>query len=201
MIESNIQPFGYTEMYEWDNPPEHKNRLGRLVTFSKDMPDKICYAKGDDFILGVTTVCAVDTSDDPDEWKYSYLCNEYGDLYMKKERLAVGTKQYDQHLEINYIRTYPWEHFIKIESPHLDKEKKYVKRSSRQEWVRVCLTGKTIALDNGKCKPGDWCCAYSGKVKDMYGTVVPWNQKTMKDKKKFYVLNRLSENTIMILVK
>lgn len=199
MAEINIQGFGYAEMYEWKEIPEHKNRLGRFVTFDKEEKSKITYAHNNDYLIGVTTVCAQDTSDDPDEWKYSYLCNEYGDLYLQKEKLAVGAKQYDQYLEMNYIRTYPWEHFIKIPNKYLDKEKKYVKRSNRPEWVRVTLVGKAIVKDNGKCKPGDFCTVYSGKIKDLYGTAVPATEKTKNSK--YYVIDRLSENTILVLLK
>lgn len=199
MAEINIQGFGYAEMYEWKEIPEHKNRLGRFVTFDKEEKSKITYAHNNDYLIGVTTVCAQDTSDDPDEWKYSYLCNEYGDLYLQKEKLAVGAKQYDQYLEMNYIRTYPWEHFIKIPNKYLDKEKKYVKRSNRPEWVRVTLVGKAIIKDNGKCKPGDFCTVYSGKIKDLYGTAVPATEKTKNSK--YYVIDRLSENTILVLLK
>lgn len=199
MREDNIQGFGYTEMYEWADVPEHKNRLGRFVTFDTKNPKLIKFAHNNDEILGITTVCAEITSDDPDEWKYAYLCNEFGDLYLQKERLAVGTKQYDQMMEMNYIKTYPWEHYIKINNKHYDKEKQYVKRSNRSEWVRVNLLGKTIVLDNGKCEAGKYCTVYQGKIKDLWGTAIPAD-KTCKTKK-FYVLERLSDNTILILNK
>jgi len=200
MNADNIQEFGYTEMYEWAVVPNNEARLGRFVTFDKEKHNMIVPAHNNDFILGVTTVCATDTSDDPEEWKFSYLCNEYGDLYLKKERLAVGTKQYDQFNEMNYIRTYPWEHYIKIENKYLEKDKKYVKRSKRVEWIRVNLVGKTIVKDNGECKPGQFCTVYSGKLKENWGTAVPYDEKKSKNKK-FYVLDRLSENTILILNK
>ena len=199
MREDNIQGFGYTEMYEWADVPEHKNRLGRFVTFDTKNPKLIKFAHNNDEILGITTVCAEITSDDPDEWKYAYLCNEFGDLYLQKERLAVGTKQYDQMMEMNYIKTYPWEHYIKINNKHYNKEKQYVKRSNRSEWVRVNLLGKTIVLDNGKCEAGKYCTVYQGKIKDLWGTAIPAD-KTCKTKK-FYVLERLSDNTILILNK
>ena len=199
MQENNIQSFGYAEMYEWKEVPQHKDRLGRFITFDSEDHNKIKFAHNDDYLIGVTTVCATDVSDDPDEWKYAYLCNEYGDLYLKKERLAVGAKQYDQFLEMNYIRTYPWEHYIKIDNKFLDKSKKYVKRSNRPEWVRVNIIGKCIVKDNGKCKPGEFCTVYSGKIKDLYGTAVPATNKTKNNK--YYVIDRLSDNTILILFK
>ena len=199
--DNNIQKFGYTEMYEWVPNIDLDNRIARFVTFDKDYPDRIRLAHDNDNIIGVSTVCALTTSDDPDEWKYSYLCNEFGDLYLKKERLAVGTKVYDQKMEMNYIKTYPWEHFIKIESQYLDKNKEYVKRSIRKEWIRVNLIGKVIVKDNGECKPGEYCTVYSGKVKELWGTAIPYDSKSKSKKQKFYVLHRLSDKSILILNK
>lgn len=200
MTDDNIQKFGYTEMYEWSELPLQENRLGRFVTFDKNNPNKINLAHDDDYIAGISTICAQDTSDDPQEWKYSYMCNEYGDLYLQKERLAVGTKQYDQFKEMNYIRTYPWEHFIRIENQYINKELKYVPRTRRQEWIRVNLLGKVIVKDNGKCLPGEFCTVYNGKIKELFGTAIPYD-KDKNTNKKFYVLERLSENTILILNK
>ena len=194
----NIQEFGYTEMYEWAVVPNNDARLGRFVTFDKEKHNMIVPAHNNDFILGVTTVCAADTSDDPEEWKFAYLCNEYGDLYLRKEKLAVGEKVYDQLNEINYIRTRPWEHFITIDNKYYDKNKKYVKRTNRGEWIRVTLMGKTIVYDNGKCTPGEWCTPYTGKFKEDFGIAVP---ATEKSKNKYYVLERLSDKTILIFYK
>ena len=198
MNETNIQTFGYTEMYEWKETPEHKDRLGRFMTFDKSEKSKVKFAKDSDYIIGVSSVCAIETSDDPDEWKYAYLCNEYGDLYLQKERLAVGAKQYDQMMEMNYIRTYPWEHFVRIPNKYFDENQQYVKRSNRPEWVRVTLVGKAIVKDNGKCKPGTFCSPYNGKIKDLHGTAV---ESGKYSKNKFYVIDRLSENTILVLIK
>lgn len=194
-----IQKFGYSEMYEWEEVPDNKNRLGRFVTFSTQYPDRIVAVNKDSqYILGVTTVNSVIDSDNPNEWKYKNLCNEYGDLYLKKEKLAVGQKIYDQLNEMNYIQTRPWEHFITIDNKYYKPDAKYVKRTSRAEWIRVNLLGKVIVEDNGKCEAGSWCTPYTGKLKERFGTAVP---ATEKSKNKFYVLERLSSNTILIINK
>lgn len=194
-----IQDFGYSEMYEWYEVPQPAFRLGRFVTFSKNDSTKIVpVSKEDQFIIGVSTINSAFDSDDPDEWKYKNMCNEYGDLYLTEEKLAVGTKTYDQLNEMNFIRTYPWKHLVKIENKLYDKTKKYVKRSNREEWVRVNLMGKVIVFDDGKCKPGEWCKPYTGKMKELQGSAVPANEN---DKQKFYVMCRLSAKTIVILNK
>lgn len=199
MNDDLIQKFGYSEMYEWNEVPDNSTRLGRFVTFSKDNSVKISKAHRDnDYIIGVTTVNATMDSDNPDEWKYKNMCNQYGDLYLRKEKLAVGEKVYDQLNEINYIRTRPWEHFITIDNQYYNKDLKYVKRTNRGEWTRVNILGKCIVFDDGKCNPGEWCTFYKGKIKENYGSAIP---ATNEDTQKWYVLERLSDTTILILFK
>lgn len=194
-----IQKFGYTEMYEWEEVPDNSHRLGRFVTFSKNNSSKIIpISKENQYVVGITSVNSVIESDNPNEWKYKSICNEYGDLYLQKEKLAVGEKVYDQLNEINYIRTRPWEHFITIDNKYYDKEAKYVKRTNRAEWIRVTLLGKAIVYDGGKCTPGEFCTPYIGKIKEDFGMAVP---ATEKSKNKYYVLERLSDSTILILYK
>lgn len=195
-----IQEFGYSEMYEWENIPEQENRFARFVTFSKENPVQIeLYGKSDeDFVLGVSTINSMIDSDDPDEWKYKYMVTDVGDVLLQKEKLAVGTKQYDENLEMAFIRTYPWEHYIKINNKDFDSSKQYVKRSNRQEWVRINLLGKVILHDDGTCKQGEYCKPYVGKIKDKYGCAVP---ATKDDKNKFYVLGRITNDTILIVNK
>lgn len=198
MNEDIIQKFGYSEMYEWMNVPEPEFRLGRFVQFSKEHPGKIERYHNGDFILGVSTICSSFESDNPDHWKYAYMCNEYGDMYLQKERLAVGIKQYDQQNELSFIKTQPWEHLIQIENEAFKKDQQYIKRTNRAEWIRVNLMGKVIIKDNGECKAGDYCQPYIGKLKDFWGTAVPYDGNTDF---KYYVVGRISDSTIMIINK
>lgn len=193
-----IQNFGFSEMYEWSDTS--KIIIGAFVSFDSDSPSRIIpYGYGNNKeILGITTVNSVIESDNPDRWKYAYMCNEVGDIYLQKEKLAVGQKVYDQVLELNYIQTRPWEHYIPIENKYLDKNKEYIPRTKRGEWVRVNLLGKVIVRDNGECKPGQYCQPYTGKLIKNFGTAVPATDENVK---KYYVLERLSQNTILILNK
>lgn len=198
--EIQIQEFGYSEMYEWLSVPEHENRYARFVTFSKDDPSKIVlYGENDStYILGITSINSVIDSDNPSEWNYKYMITDIGDIVLQKEQLAVGVKQYDENLEMAFIRTYPWEHLIKIENTQYDPSKTYVKRTNRQEWIRVNLLGKCIVRDNGECIEGQYCKPYSGKLTELYGTAVP---ATEDDNNKFYVITRISDNAILIVNK
>lgn len=200
MNDDLIQKFGYSEMYEWENIPQNKIPHGNFVTFSKSYPNKIeLYGKSEnDLVLGITTICSVCDSNNPDEWHFKNYVNEFGDTYLQKEVLAVGCKEYDQYNEISYISTKPWEHLIPITNKQYNPELQYVKRTNRKEWVRVNLLGKCIVYDNGNCKPGDYCMPYVGKIKDLFGSAIPYDGSS---KNKYYVLERVSNNTIMIINK
>lgn len=192
-----INKVGYSEMYEWAKIPD--NIFGVFVTFDDREPNKIIPTKSaSDSILGITTIQSTVESDNPDHWKYSYLCNEVGDRYLKKERIGIGVKEYDQVNELSYIHTMPMDHFVEVHTPQYDKDREYVPRTARREWVRVNLIGKVIVLDNGECKPGEWCEPYTGKEKKNFGHAVPADFS--RPGTKFYVLQRLTEKSIEIVM-
>lgn len=198
MNEDLIQKFGFSEMYEWSTLPEPNAKFGRFVQFDTKNPDKVKLCTNINEAIGITTINSVIDSDNPEEWAAKNLSNEYGDVYLRNERLAVGTKEYDQNYEMAFIRTKKWDHLIPINNPRYVPNAQYVKRSNRQEWIRVNLIGKCIVEDNGKCVPGQYCTLYNGKVKAKYGTVIPAPEKS---KKKFYVIKRLTAKTVLILNK
>lgn len=193
-----IQNFGFCEMYEFSDESSIDSKYGKFVQFDPENPDKIILCKDPEKVLGITSINSLIDSDDPEYWAASFLRNEYGDAYMKKEILSIGEKQYDQVNEMSYIATKPYINFTPIETEGLDKSIKYVKRSNRKEWVRVNLMGKCIVEDNGKCIPGKYCTIYKGKDKKRQGTAIP---ATLKSTIKYYVLKRISDNTILILNK
>ncbi len=200
-LKGAIQPFGYTEMYEWYVPPtDPTRRLGVFVQFSKRSPDKIeIYDDPSSCLVGVTTVCAASTSDDPDSWSYAYKHDAIGDYYVKLERLAVGIKQYDQDLEMSYMKTQPYDHYVKVINQLYDPSRKYVKRSKRVEWTRVSILGKAIVRDDGSCIPGEYC---TPKISDDYSECgLATRYLDGMDGPRFYVMQRVTDNSVMILIK
>ena len=199
MNEKLVNKFGISEMYEWNIYPGNENKFGRFVQFNKINTDKInlAYDKDSD-IIGVSTVNYTVVSDNPDDWHLRYLTNEFGDTFMQKERLAVGNKVYDQVEEFSYIRTFPFEQYIPIQNEKYNRNLQYSKRTNRNEWVAVTMIGKVIVVDNGKCKPGEYCVPQFSEITEKAGVAVPGNKD---DKNSYYVLNRVSPNTIMILIK
>lgn len=196
-----INPFGYAELYEWQKYPGDANRFARFVQFDKNLHDRICLARDKDMpIIGVSSINYVTTSNNPENWHARYKCNEYGDIYMRKERLAVGKKNYDQLNEFSYIMTFPYEQYIPVENENFDTKlsKSYKPRIERLEWSSVVLCGKAIVKDDGNCSPGNWCKPKYSDNYDEAGIATPCNKD---DNNSFYVMQRISDHSIMILVK
>ena len=193
-IDKLMNKFGYSEMYEWSELFEFNIvPYGRFVSFDNNEPGKIKLANNDDNIIGVTTINSVITSDDPNEWQGKYLCNEYGDCFLQKKDKAAAVNAYDDINEMPYIATYKDSEVVPVVNDTFDKSRIYKKRSERPEWVRVNLLGKCIVVDDGNCKPGGYCT-----VSKEGGIAVPCDDI---EPKKYYVIDRLTDNTIMIFFK
>lgn len=198
-VDNYINKVGFSEMYEWNEIPA-ESPYGLFVGISDTDPNKIDLVKSSDCkqILGVTTIQSTVTSDDPETWKYAYMCNEVGDKFLKNEMIAIGVEEYDQIEEFSYISTKPFKHFVQVPNKYFDQSKEYVPRSKRREWVRVNLIGKCIVRDNGECQPGEYCQPNTtGKSKIMRGWATPANMN--ENGWKFFILRRLTQNTIEIL--
>lgn len=215
-----INEFGYSEMYEWKGgkpefPEVYKEgfnnnvKFGKFVQFATNAVEeqlddhaKVKYDKIElfhnnvDGYAGVTTPNTAFNSNNPSEWHDKFISNEFGDKYVRKERLAVGNCVYEQNNEIQIMQTRPWEHYAPINHPNFDKEKKYVKRTDRDEWIMVNIMGKCVVEDNGECIPGKCCTPYVGPFKDMWGKAIPADSNS---KLRFFVLERISPRTIMIM--
>lgn len=197
MNDKLIQPIGYTEMYEWSKIPE-QNRFGLFVQFNKHYPDLIePYHSEDGVLAGVSSICSVVESDNPEQWKYAYMCNAVGDVFVKEETIAVGIKCYDQHNEMSYMSTRPYKHYVKVPNKYLDSSRQYVPRTDRKEWVRVTLLGKALVRDDGTLRAGQFCMPYTGDDMQKAGTAVAWDGKS---KNKFYVLERMTDSTVQMVI-
>jgi len=195
-IDKLMNKFGYSEMYEWSELFKYDIvPYGRFVTFDQNEPGKIKLANDNDYIIGVTTINTVMTSDDPEEWGGKYLCNEFGDILLQSKDKAVAVNAYDDIEELPYIATLKETQIVPVINEQYDKELTYIKRSDRNEWIRVNLLGKCIVVDNGECQPGKYCTV--GKN----GIAIPFIPFGTYNKNRYYVIDRLTENTIMIFFK
>ena len=185
--------FGYSEMYEWSELFNYNIvPFGRFVTFSKKESGKIILANDNDFIIGVITINSACVSDDPNEWQGKYLCNQYGDILLEEKNIGHAENAYDDNEEFKYIKTVYNKQVGPVINEHYNNKLSYVKRSNRNEWVRVNLLGKCIVVDDGTLNAGDWCTV----GKDGIATHVH-----MHSINRYYVIDRLTEETIMIFFK
>lgn len=192
--------YGYSEMFEWETTPDSLLKFGHFVQFSNNDSSKIELYNGGD-LIGVAVASSYINSNDPDYWEKRDSFNNVGDKLLQTETLSVGNKVYDHNREFAFIRTFKWEHLIPIVSNEYKENNEYVKRTARNEWVRVNLQGRAIVIDNGLCKPGDYCMPNTSdsKIKTDWGTAVPYVEG--ESKYKFKVMSRFSDNSVVILNK
>lgn len=200
MAEDMFQRFGYTEMYEWQtNPDNLEDRFGLFVQFSKTEPDKIEKYDGTGVFCGVTSCCFTDISDNPNEWHGKYKKNDDGAYILEKKYIAVGNKAYDQNREMNIVRTFPYQVTKKIVSDIYNSNKQYIPRLNRIEWSPICLVGKCIVQATSDVKAGGYCKPIISDNYEECGKATVWHDGDTEPK--FYVLSRISENSVEILLR
>lgn len=197
---------GFSEMFEWGEESlinqtksdKSKNNIVyhcKLVQFNDKYPNTVIRARTTKNIVGISTINSCITASNPNIWPYAYVINEYGDLYLQNKDIGEGKKTYDPINEMSIMQTYKKQVIVPLKNPEYDLNKLYVKRNFRNEWCNVVILGKAIIEDNGKCKPGKYCTLYKGNDENKYGTVIPAKKN---DDFKLYVLQRLSDNTIIV---
>jgi len=195
--------FGISELFEWgeeikidkEHPEDQIQFICKLVQFSEQYPHTVIRARNTKNLVGISTINSEIKASNPQEWSGKYLMNEYGDLYLKQEDSAYGVKEYDSVNEFSYISTKQKTLHIPLINSNYDPDREYLPRTKRPEWVTVTLLGKAIIEDNGQCKAGEYCTLYKGDDEKLFGTVIP---ATDEDTFKLYVLQRISDHTIIV---
>ena len=196
-IDNLKNKFGYSEMYEWSELFDYSIvPCGRFVAFDNNSQGKIRLGHTSDYIIGVTTINTVCTSDDPDEWNGKYLSKEYGDILLQEKNVINTKEHYDDKEEFSYITTYNDTEIVPIINDDYKKELEYSKRSNRQEWISVNILGKCIVEDDGSCMPGKFCTVGENGIAKLTDT-----SHGMPYVNKWYVIARISDHTILIFFK
>ena len=186
-IENLINKFGYSEMYEWSELFKYDIiPFGRFVSFDKNEPGKIKLANDNDSIIGVTTINSTITSDDPNEWQGKYLCNQYGDILLHE------SQNNSQNDEKQYSGSIINKQVIPIINEYYNPKLNYIKRSNRNEWVRVNIIGKCIIVHDGTINSGDICTIGKNGI----GTLA-----SNMSRHTYYVIDKLTDKTALIFFK
>lgn len=170
---------GYGEMFEVldDNLIE----CGHFVTLDGRKIKKA--NKDSDYILGITSLKpAILACNNDVRWKKKYLTDEWGTIQYEEKYMEEIKDKNGRVLVPAYTVKQP------IINPNWDKDRPYVPRTLRDEWVAVIMLGEVIVRDNGECVVNGYC-----KCGDD-GIAVPSNFG-------YRVIERLDNNRIIIIFK
>lgn len=163
----------YAEYFEWlDGNLDGEDRRGRFVKLDGE---KILLAESiDDDILGIVSGNPSVVGDSyEDQWQGQYLTDIYGELLTEDYTDEDGTTRK-----------------VWVLNPDYDPEKVYVPRSERREWSAVGMMGKLIVIDDGTCRPNDYCVPTTGGI-----------ATRSEGRVGYRVLSRVDETHIKVLIK
>ena len=175
-------------MFEWaDNNEQKEDRRGLFVSLNGT---KISLASNINEVLGIVSadpsVCG-DVQDD--QWKGMYLYDIFGTPIYEEYNEEYDTDEIDENGEkVKAIRKQKRQKL----NPDYDPNVVYIPRSERPEWDAVGLLGKLVMVDDGSASVG----AYVQPALDGSGKATAADSVT-----KFYVMERLDENHIRVLIK
>ena len=176
----------YAEYFEWeDGNPNNEDRVGLLVTIQGE---KIRLANMGEEILGVVSGTAAVIGDTAEwEWQEKYLRDKFGRVIWEPvEQFVEEYNEETGETEKFSIGFIPQRKL----NPNYDPEQEYVSRAKRKEWDTIGMLGKLHVIDDGSCKVGEYA-------------TVGLNGKAMisLSKTNMYVMKRIDETTILVLLK
>ncbi|OPJ65036.1 peptidase G2 autoproteolytic cleavage domain-containing protein [Clostridium oryzae] len=178
-INMNCSTGGYAEMFETLNGASID--CGYFVTLDGRRIRKVMTR--DKFILGVTTITPGVTGNGQDiRWKNKYLTDEWGRIKYEDVLIPSVKDQYGNELCSERTERRP------MINPKWDKDKQYIPRALRNEWVYVSLLGQVPVRDDGSCKVNGYCVPNSNAV-------------ATTSSRGYRVIERLSSNQVVILLR
>ena len=176
----------YAEYFEWeDGNPNNEDRVGLLVTIQGE---KIRLANMGEEILGVVSGTAAVIGDTAEwEWQEKYLKDKFGRVIW--EPVEQFIEQYNDETGETEAISVGFMPQRKL-NPNYNPEQEYVPRAERKEWDTIGMLGKLHVIDDGSCEVGGYA-------------TVGLNGKAMNSftKTNMYVMKRIDETTILILLK
>lgn len=163
----------YAEYFEWlDGNLNNEDRRGRFVKLDGE---KILLAESvEDDILGVVSGNPSVIGDSyEDQWRGQYMTDIYGEPLTEDYTDEDGTTRK-----------------VWVLNPDYNPDKPYVPRSDRQEWSAVGMMGKLIVIDDGTCKPNDYCVPTTGGI-----------ATRSEGRVGYRVLSRIDDAHIKVLIK
>jgi len=176
----------YAEITEWaDGNSNNEDRVGRFVCMegekmrfanSKDVRSRIGVVSADPAVVG---------DNYSEDWCGKYKTDIFG---RKLTQVVHHEAEYDENgkLLTKACDSVEW-----ILADDYDDTKEYVRREERQEYDYFGLLGKLIVIDDGTCEAGGYCYPNDEAVAT----------KELDENKGFYVMSRIDETHIKILLR
>jgi hypothetical protein len=182
----------YAEMMEWlDGNSANDDRRG---LFAYVEGDKIRLATSDDIdksrigIISATPAVVGDNYDD--DWCDKYLTDVFGVILIHKVHHDAEYRVNEETNEKICIQE-AYDAIEPILNPDYDPKQKYISRAERPEYDYWSFIGKLVAVDDGTCVAGGYCCPSEN------GIATSCTDST----KGFYVMERLDDTHIRVLMK
>lgn len=190
----------YSEMFEWsDGNPDNEDRRGLFAYVENN---KIRLATSDDIDrtrLGIISAAPAIVGDNYDEdWCGKYMTDIFGQVLTRRvhheakyELVEKIDPETNEMITENICICSAYDTTEPILNPNYDPEQKYVSRAERPEYDRWSFIGKLVAVDDGTCVAGGYCCPSEN------GIATACTDST----KGFYVMERLDDTHIRVLMK
>lgn len=189
----------YAEMFEWvDGNPDNEDRRG-LFAYIENGKMRLASANDTDKRrLGVISARPAVVGDNfDDSWCGKYLTDIYGAVltqivHHEAEEYTVMVKDPEtgeRVLKTGIIEAYDAEE--PILNPDYDPEREYIPRAQRKEYDCWAFLGKLVVRDDGTCQAGGYCYPGTGGI----------STACDDESKGFYVMERLDETHIRVLIK
>ena len=190
----------YAELIKpwFDDNEENEDRVGYFVTI-KD--GKLYKANEGDYIVGITSgnPSVIGNGDEDYYWRYDrdkfnrILMEDVPEIVQKVDE--NNNPMYDENHEPIYEETGNIIPNARMKlNPNYDSSKQndYIPRSERKEWDYVGMLGVLPVRDDGTCIPGSFCkCKENGIA----------TAATGEEKYSYFVIERIDEETVSIILK
>lgn len=176
----------YAEITEWeDKNPDNEDRVGRFVCMEGE---KMRFANSQDVRsrIGVVSAEPAVVGDNySEDWKGKYKTDVFG---RKLTQTVHYEAEYDENGELlsEAHDSVEW-----ILADDYDSTQEYIRREERQEYDYFGMLGKLIVIDDGTCEVGGYCYPNDKAIAT----------KETDENKGFYVMSRIDETHIKILLR
>lgn len=175
---------------EWaDGNPNNEDRVGYFVTIKNGKLNK---AFPGDYIVGITSGNPSIVGNADEDYYWMYERDEFNRIVYEEVHEALPEVNKETG-EVMYVESEYTKRVMKRSKDYdQNLQIKYVQRKDRKEWDYVGMMGVIPVRDDGTCLPDHFCKCTTGGI------------ATIAEERNFdtyYVIERISDNVVSVIVK